>query len=154
MIVIEFAKVLGVNLHLAGIADSHGVAQGYIFGGHLADSADNIGQLANTGGFDDNTVRIVLGDHLFQRLAEVTNQAAADAAGVHLSDVDAGILQEAAVNADLAKFVLDQNQLLACISLLDHLFDQGRLTGTQEAGVNINFRHNLHLLYIKFQDIL
>ena len=37
--------------------------------------------------------------------------------------------------------LLDQHNLLACVCLLDHFFNQSRLTGTKETGVNINFCH-------------
>ena len=52
---------------------------------------------------------MVLLNNLSQRLAEVTHQTAADAAGVHFGNVDARILQETAVNADLTELVLDQH---------------------------------------------
>ena len=142
LVVVELTKVLHVNLHLTCIADSNGIAQSDFIVGDLLNGTQNIGQLANTGGFDDNTVRIVLGDHFLQSLAKVTDQAAADATGIHFGDVDAGILQEAAVNTNLSELIFDQNQLLTLVSLRDHLLDQGSLTGTQETRVNVNFCHN------------
>ena len=142
LVVVELTEVLHVDLHLTGIADSHGVAQGHILIGDLFHSADHIGQLAHAGGLDDDPVRIVFGDHLLQSLAEVTHKRAADAAGVHLGDVDARLLEEAAVDTDLAELILNQDQFLARVGFLNHLFDEGGLTGTQEAGININFRHN------------
>jgi hypothetical protein len=145
LVVVELTEVLHVNLHLACIADSHGIAQGDIFIGHLPDRADHIGQLANTGGLNHDPVGVILFDDLGQGLAEVTNQAAADAAGVHFGNVDAGILQKTAVDADLAEFILNQNQLFALVGFLDHLFDEGSFTGTQKAGININFGHIVHL---------
>ena len=141
LVIVELTKVLHIDLDLTGIADSHGIAQSHIFVGDLLHSADNIGEFANTGGFDDDPVGIILCDDLLQGLAEVTHQRAADAAGVHLGDIDAGILQEAAVDADLAELIFDEHQLLACIGLLDHLFDEGSLAGSQKAGVNIDFCH-------------
>ena len=86
---------------------------------------------------------MVFSDDLFQCLAKVAHQTAADAAGVHFRNVDAGLLHETAVNADLTKFVFDQHQLLTLVALGDHLLDQRGLTGTQEAGVNINLCHNI-----------
>ena len=142
LVVVELTEVLHVDLHLAGIADSHGVAQSDLVIGDLFHSGNDIGQLADTGGFDDDPVGVILLDHLRQRLAEVAHQRAADAAGVHLGNVDARILQETTVNADFAEFVLNENQLLALIGFLNHLFDQRGLTCAQKAGVNINFRHN------------
>ena len=56
----------------------------------------------------------------------------------------AGLLQEAAVDADLTELVLDQNDLLAGKGLLDEFFDQSGLAGAQEAGKNINFGHSLN----------
>ena len=145
LVVIELTEVLHIYLHLACICHCNGVAQLHIM--HLFHSADHIGQLANTGRLDDHTVGIVLSDHLLQRLAEITHQAAANAAGVHLGNVDACFLQEAAVNADLTKLIFDEHQLLAAIALSNHLLDQGSLAGAEEAGINIDFRHFIHLLY-------
>lgn len=67
---------------------------------------------------------------LFQRLAEITDQTAADAARVHFIDLHAGVLEETAVNADLAKLVLNQHDLLTLVRLLDQLLDQRRLAGS------------------------
>ena len=142
LVVVELTEVLHIDLHLACITDSHGVAQSDLVIGDLFHSGNHIGQLADTGGFDDDPVGVILLDHLRQRLAEVAHQGAADAAGVHLGNVDARILQETAVNADFAEFVFNENQLLSLIGFLNHLFDQRGLTCAQKAGVNINFRHN------------
>ena len=142
LVVVELTEVLAVDLHLTGVNHSYGVTQGHFLVGHLVHSTDDIGQLANAGGLNQNPVRMVLVNHLLQSLAEVAHQGAADAAGVHLGDVDAGILQETAVNADLAEFVLNQNQLLTGIGLFDHFLNEGGLACTQEATVNINFGHS------------
>ena len=45
-----------------------------------------------------------------------------------------GLLQKAAVDADLAELVLDEHDLLACKGLFDELLDKGGLTGAKEAG--------------------
>ena len=74
--------------------------------------SDNVRQLADAGRLDQDAVRMVLVHNIVQRLAEVANQRAADAACVHLVYNNAGILEEAAVNADLTELVLDQNNLL------------------------------------------
>ena len=147
LVVVELAEVLHIHLDLARVGHGHGVAQRDLVIRHLAHSGDDVGQLAHAGGLDQNAVGMVLGNDLLQRLAEIAHQRAADAAGVHLGDVDAGILQKAAVNADLAELVLDQHQLLPLVTFGDHLFDQGRLARAEEAGENINFCHKKHLLY-------
>jgi hypothetical protein len=141
LVIVELTEVLHVDFDLAGIHHSHGVPQLHIRTRNLLNSSYHIGQLANTGGLNDNPVGGILRNDLLQSLTEIAHQAAADTAGVHLGDVDACILQEAAVNADLTEFVLDQHQLLTCVGLLDHFLDQRGLTGTQKAGINIDFCH-------------
>ena len=130
LVVVELAKILHIDLHLAGIHNSNLVSQHHIVLQHLLHSSHHIGQLTHAGGLDHNSVRMVLLDHLVQRFAKVAHQRAANTAGIHLRDVDARILQKTAVNADLAKLIFNQNQLLTLVSLLDHLLDQSRLTGT------------------------
>ena len=86
---------------------------------------------------------------LFQRFAEVADQAAANAAGVQLVDLDASLTHEAAVDADLTEFVLDQDDLLALERFLDQLFDQRGFAGPQKAGENVDlglvFCHDSYL---------
>ena len=93
---------------------------------------------------------MVLVNNLLQCFSEISHQGAADTAGVHLGNVDAGILQEAAVNSDLAKLVFNQHQVLTGISLRDHFLNESGLTRTQKTGINIDFCHITHLLYINF----
>ena len=57
--------------------------------------------------------------------------------------VGAGLFQEAAVNVDLAKFVFDQHQLFALVGFRQQLFDECGLTGTQEAGDDVDFCHGI-----------
>ena len=109
---------------------------------HALHGAGHVTQLAHAGGLDHDAVRVVLLHHLLQGGAEIAHQRAADAAGVQFVDLDAGLLEEAAVNADLAELVLDQHHFLACKGLLDELFDQGGFAGTQETGEDINFGHD------------
>ena len=123
LIIVELAEVLHVDLYLAGICNSYGIAQSDLVIGDLIHGTDHIGQLAHTGGLDQNTVRVVLVDHLCQSLAEVSHQRAADTTGVHLRDVDACILQKAAIDADLAELILNKHQLLTGIGFLNHFLD-------------------------------
>ena len=141
LVVVELAKVLHIDLHLARVHDGHGIAQGHLGTGDFVHGTDHIGQLAHTGRLNEDPVGLILVNHLLQSLAEITHQGAADAAGVHFRDVDARVLQKAAVDADLAELILDQNQLLALVAFSDHFLDQGSLAGTQEAGININLCH-------------
>ena len=142
LVVIELTEVLHIDLHLTAVNHGNSITQGNIIIGNLLDSADDIGQLANTGRLNDNAVGVILLNDLRQGLAEVTHQRAADAAGIHLGNIDTGILQETTVNADLAEFIFNENQFLACIGLLNHFLDKGGLTGTQKTGIDINFHKN------------
>ena len=153
LIVIELAEILHIHLDLAGINHSDGTAQRNCIIGHLFHSCDHIGKLANAGGLDDDPIRSILIDHLGQSLAKITHQGAANTAGIHLGNVNAGILQKSAVNANLTKFVFDQHQFFPLISLRDHFFDQCCLAGAQKAGINIDF-HGKHLPIHNFLCII
>ena len=141
LVVIELTEVLHVDLDLARIRNGNGIAQRDILIGDLLHGGNDVGQLAHTGGFDHNAIRGILRNDLRQRLAEIAHKRAADAAGVHLRNVNAGFLQETAVDTNFAELVLDQNQLLTCVGLLDHLLDQRSLTGTEESGINVDRCH-------------
>ena len=90
---------------------------------------------------------MILLKDLNQRPSEIANQRAADAAGVHLVDLNSRLLHKAAVDADLAEFVLNEDELFSGIGFLDHLFDQGCLASTQKTGVDVNNCHE----YASFQ---
>ena len=144
----ELAEVLDVHAALARVRDGHKAAhlglRDVLF--HALDRADHVGELSHAARLDQDAIRVILVDHLAQRLAEVAHQRAADAAGVHLRHLDAGLLHKAAVNADLAEFVFNQNDLLAGKRLFKQFLDQRRLARAKKAGKNINFRHGKHLL--------
>ena len=145
LVVVELAEVLHVNLHLAGVGYGDKAVQLHIVGlvGGVFHSHDDIAELAHAGGLDQDAVRMELLLHILQSLVEVAHQRAADAAGGHLGDLHAGFFQEAAVDADLAELVLDQNQLLTGECLGQQFLDEGGLAGAQKTGNNINFRHSI-----------
>ena len=146
LVVVEFTEVLHIDLYLTGIHNCHSITQGNRIAGNLVYGTNNVRQLAYTRGLNDDPVGSILLNNLSQRLAEVTHQRAANAARIHLGNVDTSILQESAVNTDFTKFVFNQDQFLALIGLLNHFLDQSGLAGSQKAAVNINFRHIQHLL--------
>ena len=143
LVIVELTEVLHINLHLAGIHHRNGKAHFHLRTGNLFHSGHHIGKLTNTGRLNENSLGGILGDDLLQSLTKVANQAAANTAGIHFRDVDACILQKAAVNADLTEFVFDQHQFLTCVGFRDHLFDKGGFACAKEAGVNINFCHSI-----------
>ena len=149
LVVVELTEVLHIHLDLIDVGHGDEAAQLNIqMLGHALDSAGHVGQLADAGGLDDDAVGVVLLHHLLQSGAEIAHQRAADAAGVQLIDLDAGLLQKAAVDADLAELVLDEHDLLACKGLFDELLDKGGLTGAKEAGENIDLGHSLKCLFL------
>ena len=149
LVVVELTEVLHIHLDLVDVGHGDEAAQLNIqMLGHALDSAGHVGQLADAGGLDDDAVGVVLLHHLLQSGAEIAHQRAADAAGVQLIDLDAGLLQKAAVDADLAELVLDEHDLLACKGLFDELLDKGGLTGAKEAGENIDLGHSLKCLFL------
>ena len=93
----------------------------------------NVAELANARGFNQNPVGLKFVKHFFERCGEITHKAAANAAGIHLGHLDAGVLHKAAVNAYFAEFVFDKHKLFAGECLLDKLFDKRGLAGTQKA---------------------
>ena len=142
LVIIELAKVLHIHFDLVHIGHSHKAVQADRQGlAHTLNSAGHITQFANAGRLDQDAVRMISLHDLFQCLAEIAHQGAADAAGVQLVDLNASLTHKAAVNADLAEFVFDQHDLFALERFLDELFDQGRFACTQKAGENINFSY-------------
>ena len=133
LVVVELSEVLHVHLDFLDIrhSDERSDLKIAVFP-HALNRVADIGQFADAGRLDNDVVRLELIHHLLQGFGEITHQAAADASGVHLRDVDARIFQETAVDADLAEFIFDQNDLLACENICDQLLDQGRLTCTEQ----------------------
>ena len=72
---------------------------------------------------------------------KIADQRAADAAGIHFGDLHAGVFQKAAVNADLAVLVFDEDDLFAGIDFFDQLADECGFSGAEKAGNNGNFSH-------------
>ena len=79
--------------------------------------------------------------NFFQGCAKVTNQGAADASGIHLTNFNSSVLQESAINTDLAKLVLDQYNLLTLKCLFQKLLNKSCFTGSKETGNNIYLYH-------------
>ena len=114
LIIIELAKVLHIDLDLCGVRHSDKAVQLHIrnLGGGILHRHNHIAELANAGGLNQNPVRLKLGLNILEGLVEVPHQRTADASGGHLADLHAGLLQKAAVNADLTELIFDEHQLL------------------------------------------
>ena len=94
LVFIELAEVLQIDFALGGVRHGDSTAQLHLrdLGDDALDGPDHVGELAHAGGLDEDAVGMELVHDLLQRLAEVPHQGAADAAGVHLADLNAGVL--------------------------------------------------------------
>ena len=139
LVVEELAEVLHVQFALLCVDHGHcGVILHFKLGLHVRDRLHDVRELADAAGLDDNAVRFVLCQDLLQGAGKITYQRAADAAGIHFPDLDPGILQESSVDADLAEFVFDQDDLLSGNCVFKKLTDKRGLSGAKEAGNNVN----------------
>ena len=131
LVVEELAEVFHIDLGLGGV--HHGDKAVQVQVGalrlHPLHSGHHVGQLAHPGGLDHDAVGGVVGQHLLQGRAEIPHQGAADTARIHLGNLHPGVLQKAAVNADLAELVLNKDELLPLKALVQQLFDQSGLSG-------------------------
>ena len=141
LVIEELTEVSHIHLGLGGIHHGGKTVQHHIMHLQVLHRPDDIAEFAHTRGFNEDTVGVIGIHHLPQRLAEIAHQTAADAAAVHFGNVDARLLQKAAVNADLAKLIFNEDELFAGIGLSDQLLDEGRFASAQKAGENINFSH-------------
>ena len=118
LIVEELAEVFHIHLALFHVGNRGESVEDHLLGIEVLHRSDNVGQLADTGGLDEDAVGVVLVEHLVECLAEVAHERAADAATVHFGHLNACVLHKAAINADLTELVFDQHQLLSRIRLL------------------------------------
>ena len=147
LIVVELTEVLHIHADLLDIRNRHqGADLKITVLRRILDRPADIRQFAYARRLDQDMIRMELIHNLAQRLGEIAHQRAADAAGVHLSNIDARILQKAAVNTDLAELILNQDNLLSRKHILDQLLDQCCLSCTEEARNNVNFSHFYLLL--------
>ena len=141
LVVIELAKVLHIHLALINVGNGgEAVKNCTVILGSLC-RADNVRELTNARGLDDDSIGVILLKNLNKRLGKIANKRAADTAGIHLGNLDTCIGKEAAVNTDLTKLVLNENNLLTCICLFNQLLDKRGFTCAKEAGKYINLCH-------------
>ena len=130
LIIVEFTKILGIDLALGRIGNGSKAVQLYPFQLQIGHSGDHIAELTDTAGLDQHPIGMIGIDHLLQRLPEITHQTAADTAGIHFGDLDPCLLQEATVDADLTELVFDENQLFSFLCFLHQFLDEGGFTGS------------------------
>ena len=123
----KFAEIFDIDFRLAGIHNGYQRANLTVFSAHRTRRTNDIAQLANTAGLNQDPIRMIGLQHLLQGLSEITYQTAADASAVHLCDLDAGFLHKATVNSDFTKLIFNQYNLLVCVGILQQFLDQCRL---------------------------
>ena len=145
LVVVELAEVFHIDLHLGGVRHGDEAVQLQVrgLGGGVLHGDDDVGELAHAGGLNEDAVRVELLCHVLEGLVEIPHQGAADAAGGHLGDLHAGLLEEAAVDADFTELVFNEDQLLPLVGLRQQLFDEGGLTRPQETGDNVDLCHGI-----------
>ena len=132
LVVEELAEILHIHFAFARVHNRGKGVQHDLVAADALHGLDHVRKFTDARGLDQNAIRMELGKYLLQRLAEIAHKAAADAAGIHFGDLNTCVLQKAAVDADLAEFIFDQNQFFALIAVLDQLFDQRGLAGAQK----------------------
>ena len=141
LVVVELAKVLHIHFALVDI-DNNGVGAKLCIGAvNTLYRLDNVGELSDTRGLNDDAVGMKFVKHTAKCGGKITDKRAADTARIHLGNLDASITEEAAVNTDFAKLVFDKDEFFTDISLGDEFFYESGLSRTEKAGKNIYFRH-------------
>ena len=133
LVIEEFTEILLIHLALLCVYNCCESVEDYIVCIDVLYSTDNVAEFSYTGRLDEDTVGVILFKHLFESLAEITYKAAAYTAGVHLSDLDACVLEESAVYTDLTEFIFDEDEFFVVIAFFYELFDKGGLSCTEEA---------------------
>ena len=146
----EFTEILHIHLAFLGINDRCEAVQNGILRLCIAHGADHVTQLPYAGGLYQHAIGTETFQHLKEGAAEIRHKAATDTARIHFIDLNTGIAQKAAVDTDLTKFVFNQNHLLAGICLLEKLFDQRGLSGSEKSGKDIYFRHGLSSFFFEY----
>ena len=141
LVVIKLAKVLHIHLTLVNVGNRGKAVEIGVLSLNRLYRLDNVGELAYSAGLDDNSIGVEFVKNLSKRLREIAYEGTTNATGVHLGNLNACILKEAAVNTDFTKFVFYKHELFTRVSFLDKLLDKSGLTCAEEAGKNIYFRH-------------
>ena len=141
LVIKKLSEVFHVHLALAGVHDRRECVERNVGAVDALHGLDHVGQFADAGRLDQNSIGRIGLEYLPQRFSEVADEAAANAAGIHFRDFDAGVLHEAAVDADLAELVFDQHKLFIFVTVGDQLFDERRFSRAEKTGKNIDLCH-------------
>ena len=141
LILVELSEVLEIHLRLLRVYYCCESVKLDIVVVEILHRDDDVAEFSYSGWLDQNPVWIKFLNNFVQCLAEITHKRAADTACVHLIYLYSGLFQEPAVNSDLSKLILDQNDLLVAIRFRYQLLDESRLASSQESRKNIYLCH-------------
>ena len=133
LVIIKFAEVFHINLDFFRVHDGGKSVKFHLIKFQILYRLYNVAEFANPRRLNQNSVRMKLCNHLFQRLAEISHQAATNAARVHFVDLNSRVFEEPAVDTDFSKLVLYQYHLFALVGFFDELLNQSGLAGSQKA---------------------
>ena len=92
---------------------------------------------------------MILRNQVINRLLEVAHQRAADAAGIEFIDDDARILHKAAIHADFAIFIFQQDDFFLRNAARQQLLDERRFARAQKTRNNVDLNHSCFLLFLR-----
>ena len=148
LVAVEFPEVLDIHFALVHIGDRGKSVQNSAVCARVLHRTDDIREFPDPGRFNHDSLGSKVGEDLSERFSKIADERATNATRVHLVDLHAGILQKAAVNADLAELVLNQDDFLALIRFTNQFLDEGGFPRAQETGNNVNFGHDQCLLFL------
>jgi hypothetical protein len=133
LIVEKFAEILHVHLALARVDDRAEGVQFRVCQICARHRFDHVAQFTDAGRLDHDPVGVIFFGNFLQRLCEIPDEGTANAPRIHFGNINARVLQKAAVYPDLAKFVFDQNDLLSRVRLFNQLFNECGFACPQKA---------------------
>lgn len=133
LIIKEFTKILHIHLVFLSVNNCCKAVEHNVMRINILYCANYVAELSDTGRLNEDTVGSVVCKNFFKSLAKVSDKAAANAAGVHFSDLNACVLKESAVNSYLSEFIFDKHKLFALIALSDELLYKCSLSGTEKS---------------------
>ena len=140
----ELAEVLHIHAALARVHNGRAAGHNEVAVAFLRalDGSEDFAQLAHAGRLNQQAVRMILRNQVINRLLEVAHQRAADAAGIQLINDDARILHKAAIHADFAIFIFQQDDFFLRNAARQQLFDERRFARAQKTRNNVDLNHS------------
>ncbi len=138
----KFPEILHIHLCLGSIHHCHCTVHLNVqLRRHILHGLQHIGQLAHSRRLNQDSLRCIGLYHFLQRSAKITHKRTADATGIHLFNLNTGLLQKTAVNTDLSKLVLNQHSPAAIHRFPQQFLNKRRLPRSQKTGKHIYFCH-------------